>query len=356
MTNKNFLKIENISKSFGKIKVLENINLNISKSEFFGLLGSSGSGKTTLLRILGGFETPDSGRIYLDGLDITNLEPFERPLNYMFQSYALFPHLNVFNNLAFGIKGHFDKNEISFKVNEISKLLSIENLLNRRIKQLSGGEQQRVALGRCLIKKPKLLLLDEPLAALDKKLRTKTQLELTSLQKQLEITFVFVTHDQEEAMSLSDRMAIMKNGNILECSSPEEIYENPKSTYTANFVGIANIFELKKKNENYFSNELNTRFEINKNKLNENFNILLRPEKIKIIKKNNTDTKNLNSVEGTILEKSYLGSFTRYEVKCNEKIISVIDQNYNDNTNYNFPVGEQVICSWSKESVKILED
>ena len=356
MTNKNFLKIENISKSFGKIKVLENINLNISKSEFFGLLGSSGSGKTTLLRILGGFEIPDSGRIYLDGLDITNLEPFERPLNYMFQSYALFPHLNVFNNLAFGIKDHFDKNEVSLKVNEISKLLSIENLLNRRIKQLSGGEQQRVALGRCLIKKPKLLLLDEPLAALDKKLRTKTQLELTSLQKQLEITFVFVTHDQEEAMSLSDRMAIMKNGNILECSSPEEIYENPKSTYTANFVGIANIFELKKKNENYFSNELNTRFEINKNELNENFNILLRPEKIKIIKKNNTDTKILNSVEGTIIEKSYLGSFTRYEVKCSEKIISVIDQNYNDNTNYNFPVGEQVICSWSKESVKILED
>ena len=149
---------------------------------------------------------------------------------------------------------------------------------------------------------------------------------------------------------------LWKNGNILECSSPEEIYENPKNTYTANFVGIANIFELKKKNENYFSNELNTKFEINKNELNENFNILLRPEKIKIIKKNNTDTKNLNSVEGTIIEKSYLGSFTRYEVKCNEKIISVIDQNYNDNTNYNFPVGEQVICSWSKESVKILED
>ena len=285
MTNKNFLKIENISKSFGKIKVLENINLNISKSEFFGLLGSSGSGKTTLLRILGGFETPDSGSIYLDGLDITNLEPFERPLNYMFQSYALFPHLNVFNNLAFGIKDHFDKNEVSLKVNEISKLLSIENLLNRRIKQLSGGEQQRVALGRCLIKKPKLLLLDEPLAALDKKLRTKTQLELTSLQKQLEITFVFVTHDQEEAMSLSDRMAIMKNGNILECSSPEEIYENPKSTYTANFVGIANIFKLKRINENYFSNELNAQFEINKNALNGNFNILLRPEKIKIIQK-----------------------------------------------------------------------
>jgi len=238
--NKNFLVIENISKSFGKNKVLENINLDISKSEFFGLLGSSGSGKTTLLRILGGFEKPDSGRIFLEGVDITNLEPFDRPLNYMFQSYALFPHLNVFDNLAFGIREKFNKNEINSEVKDISELLSIDNLLNRRIKQLSGGEQQRVALGRCLIKKPKLLLLDEPLAALDKKLRSKTQLELTSLQKQLKVTFVFVTHDQEEAMSLSDRMAIMREGKILECSSPEEVYENPKSFYTANFIGIRN--------------------------------------------------------------------------------------------------------------------
>ena len=244
--DKNFLVIENISKSFGENKVLENINLNISKSEFFGLLGSSGSGKTTLLRILGGFEKPDTGRVILDGVDITNLEPFNRPLNYMFQSYALFPHLNVFNNLAFGIKENFTSKEIEIKVKDIAELLSIENLLNRRIKQLSGGEQQRVALGRCLIKKPKLLLLDEPLAALDKKLRSKTQLELTALQKKLQITFVFVTHDQEEAMSLSDRMAIMKNGLILECSSPEEIYENPKSLYTANFIGIANIIEIYK--------------------------------------------------------------------------------------------------------------
>ena len=164
------------------------------------------------------------------------------------------------------------------------------------------------------------------------------------------------TQDQEEAMSLSDRKKKKKNGNILECSSPEEIYENPKSTYTANFVGIANIFKLKRINKNYFSNELNTQFEINKNALNGNFNILLRPEKIKIIKKNNSDKRNLNSVEGIILEKSYLGSFTRYEVKCNDKIVSVIDQNYNDNANYNFPIGEQVICSWSKKSVKILED
>ena len=158
--NNAFLKIEGISKTFGTLKVLDNINLNISKSEFFGLLGASGSGKTTLLRILGGFEKPDSGKIFLDDIDITKLEPFERPLNYMFQSYALFPHLNVYNNLAFGIKDQFNKLDTKEKVNKISKLLSIENLLDRRINQLSGGEQQRVALGRCLIKEPKLLLLD----------------------------------------------------------------------------------------------------------------------------------------------------------------------------------------------------
>ncbi len=354
--DKNFLVIENISKSFGANKVLENINLNISKSEFFGLLGSSGSGKTTLLRILGGFEKPDTGRIFLEGVDITNLEPFDRPLNYMFQSYALFPHLNVFNNLAFGIREKFNKDEIKAKVEDISKLLSINNLLNRRIKQLSGGEQQRVALGRCLIKKPKLLLLDEPLAALDKKLRSKTQLELTSLQKKLKITFVFVTHDQEEAMSLSDRMAIMRNGKILECSSPEEVYENPKTFYTANFIGIANTIEIYKKDKNYFSNELNIYFELNQELNNQSTNILLRPEKIKIKSVQDSEISLVNSFEGEILEKSYLGSFTRYEVKSNSKVISVLDQNYNSNSNYNFPIGERVICSWEKQSIKILED
>ena len=354
--NKNFLVIENISKSFGKNKVLENINLDISKSEFFGLLGSSGSGKTTLLRILGGFEKPDSGRIFLEGVDITNLEPFDRPLNYMFQSYALFPHLNVFDNLAFGIREKFNKNEINSEVKDISELLSIDNLLNRRIKQLSGGEQQRVALGRCLIKKPKLLLLDEPLAALDKKLRSKTQLELTSLQKQLKVTFVFVTHDQEEAMSLSDRMAIMKEGKILECSSPEEVYENPKSFYTANFIGIANTIEVYKKSNHYFSNELNINIELEHKAKKQKTNILLRPEKIKIKSAKDVKINLVNSFEGVVLEKSYLGSFTRYEVKSGNKIISVLDQNYNSNSNYNFPIGERVLCSWEKESSKILED
>ena len=353
--NNAFLKIEGISKSFGTLKVLDNINLNISKSEFFGLLGASGSGKTTLLRILGGFEKPDSGKIFLDDIDITKLEPFERPLNYMFQSYALFPHLNVYKNLEFGIKDQFNNLDIKDKVNKISKLLSIENLLSRRILQLSGGEQQRVALGRCLIKEPKLLLLDEPLAALDKKLRSKTQLELTTLQKKLGITFVFVTHDQEEAMSLSDKMAIMKAGRIIEHSDPESIYENPKSEYTANFVGIANILKISKKNNLYFSNELQIPISMKEN-IDNNFKILIRPEKIKITSMSNDIINSPNSFVGKILEKSYLGSFTRYEVISKNKIITVLDQNFSNDKNFNFPLGTDVFCKWKIESIKILED
>ena len=352
--NNAFLKIEGISKSFGTLKVLDNINLNISKSEFFGLLGASGSGKTTLLRILGGFEKPDSGKIFLDDTDITNLEPFERPLNYMFQSYALFPHLNVYKNLEFGIKDQFNNLDTKDKVNKISKLLSIENLLSRRILQLSGGEQQRVALGRCLIKEPKLLLLDEPLAALDKKLRSKTQLELTTLQKKLGITFVFVTHDQEEAMSLSDKMAIMKDGRIIEHSDPETIYENPKSEYTANFVGIANILKISKKNNLYFSDELQIPISMKEN-IDNNFKILIRPEKIKITSLHNDIINSPNSFVGKILEKSYLGSFTRYEVITKNKIITVLDQNFSNDKNFNFPLGTDVFCNWKTESIKILE-
>ena len=187
MNKKPYLIIQNISKKFGNFEALKNVNLEISRSEFFGLLGSSGCGKSTLLRVIGGFETADSGKIILDGVDITNLPPYKRPLNYMFQSYALFPHLNVFKNISFGIQDQsLSKKEIERHVLEISKLLQLEDLLLRDIKNISGGQQQRVALARCIIKKPKLLLLDEPLAALDKKLRTKTQFELINLQKKLE--------------------------------------------------------------------------------------------------------------------------------------------------------------------------
>ena len=213
-----------------------------------------------------------------------------------------------------------------------------------------------MALARAVINRPKILLLDEPLSALDPSLRKHLREELVEMQKTLGITFLFVTHDQEEAMSLSDRMAIMKNGLILECSSPEEIYENPKSLYTANFIGIANIIEIYKKGENFYSDDLGINFKLNKELKNIKTNILLRPEKIKIQSINNSKISSLNSFIGEILEKSYLGSFTRYEIKIKNKIISVLDQNFNSNSNYNFPKGEKVICSWESESIKVLED
>ena len=209
----NFLVIEKISKSFGNNKVLENINLNISKSEFFGLLGSSGSGKTTLLRILGGFEKPDTGRVILDGVDITNLEPFDRPLNYMFQSYALFPHLNVFNNLAFGIKEHYTQKEIEINVKNIAELLSIEKLLNRRIKQLSGGEQQRVSIARAFSNKPTILFADEPTGNLDEESGETVVNLLLDLNKEAGTTLVIVTHDLELAQKTQRRITL-KGGTI----------------------------------------------------------------------------------------------------------------------------------------------
>ncbi len=205
--SESFLKIESVSKSFGNTKALDNVSLDINKSELFSLLGSSGCGKSTLLRIIAGFEKPDSGKIYLDGEDITSLPPYLRPLNIMFQNYALFPHLNVKKNIEFGLKEeNLENNEIDHRVKEITALLELTGLENRKITEISGGQQQRVALARCLVKKPKLLLLDEPLAALDKKLRVQTQFELVNLQYKLGITFIIVTHDQEEAMSLSDRI------------------------------------------------------------------------------------------------------------------------------------------------------
>ena len=237
-----FLEIINVTKRFGDILALDRVNLKIEKSEIFSLLGSSGCGKSTLLRIIAGFEKPDQGKILLEGNDITNLPPYIRPLNIMFQNYALFPHLNVTNNIKFGLKEEsFSKQEINNRVNEILNLLELNGLEERKVNEISGGQQQRVALARCLVKKPKLLLLDEPLAALDKQLRIQTQFELVNLQNKLGITFIIVTHDQEEAISLSDRMAIMQNGEILQVGNPVEIYEKPKNTYIANFIGTATV-------------------------------------------------------------------------------------------------------------------
>ena len=241
-----FIRIQDISKHFGDFAAVDNVSLKIGKGELFSILGGSGCGKTTLLRILAGFETPTSGSIEIDGNDITELPPYERPVNMMFQSYAVFPHMNVEKNIAYGLrKDRVANAEIARRVDDMLALVQLGDFRTRNPDQLSGGQRQRVALARALIKQPKVLLLDEPLAALDKKLREQTQFELMNIQDELGITFVVVTHDQEEAMTLSTRIAVMEKGRFLQVGQPKEIYEYPQSRFVADFVGSINTFEGK---------------------------------------------------------------------------------------------------------------
>jgi putrescine transport system ATP-binding protein len=241
-----YVQIERVTKSFGDFKAVDDVSLNIYKGEIFCLLGASGCGKTTLLRMLGGFEVPTSGRILIDGEDMTGVPPYERPVNMMFQSYALFPHMNVEQNVAFGLKqDRVSKSEIAERVATMLELVKLGGFAKRKPHQLSGGQKQRVALARSLVKRPKLLLLDEPLGALDKKLREHTQFELISLQDKLGVTFLVVTHDQEEAMTLASRIGVMDHGEIVQAGTPSEIYEFPSSKFVADFVGSVNIFEGK---------------------------------------------------------------------------------------------------------------
>src|SRR6202522_1937642 len=241
-----YVEVERVSKSFGSFKAVDDVSLKIYKGEIFCLLGASGCGKTTLLRILGGFETPTSGRILIDGEDMTGVPPYERPVNMMFQSYALFPHMNVEQNVAFGLKQDgAARAESAERVAPMLELVKLGGFAKRKPHQLSGGQRQRVALARSLVKRPKLLLLDEPLGALDKKLREHTQFELIGLQDKLGVTFVVVTHDQEEAMTLASRIGVMDHGEIVQAGTPSEIYEFPGSKFVADFIGSVNIFEGK---------------------------------------------------------------------------------------------------------------
>lgn len=244
MERQHIVDLKSISKEYNGVRVLENINLYIKENEFLTLLGPSGCGKTTTLRIIGGFEKPTEGKVIFGGKDITNVPPYERQINTVFQRYALFPHLDVFDNIAFGLKiKKMPKDEIKTRVKEMLRLVNLQGFENRSIDSLSGGQQQRIAIARALVNEPKVLLLDEPLGALDLKLRKDMQIELKNMQKRIGITFIYVTHDQEEALTMSDTIAVMDKGIIQQIGTPVDIYNEPKNAFVARFIGESNIVD-----------------------------------------------------------------------------------------------------------------
>jgi spermidine/putrescine transport system ATP-binding protein len=335
MTQRAFLEFENISKSFGNVRAVVNTSLSIRKGEFFSLLGPSGCGKTTLLRMVAGFEKPDTGRIYLNGEDITDLPPNRRKVNTIFQNYALFPHLTVWDNIAFGLKiEKRPKKEIEAEVGSMLKLIQMEDQAWKYPDQISGGQKQRVAIARALIKKPEVLLLDEPLAALDLKLRQRMLIELDLIHDEVGITFVYVTHDQGEAMSLSDRIAVMDKGIIEQTGAPMEIYEAPSSSFVAAFIGDTNFFEGQVKDvmsSDYLRIDIGdfpdvVCFNDKQRKKGDLVYLSVRPEKIRISRDKPSDDTLHNTVKVHVEDVIYQGAMTRFWVSTGEYRLAIIQQ------------------------------
>ena len=321
------LRIEEVGKRFGNFRAVDRLSLDIRAGEFFALLGPSGCGKTTLLRMLAGFETPDEGRILLAGRDIAQVLPHERPVNMMFQNYALFPHLSVRDNVAFGLKrAGMARADIATRVAEMVALVRLEGLEQRKPDQLSGGQKQRVALARSLARRPQVLLLDEPLAALDKKLRESTQIELMELQRRLGMTFIIVTHDQEEAMTVANRIGVMDAGRLEQVGTPRELYEAPHSRWVAEFVGDVNLFDGEVSSSDYHRLTIATRdagtimVAAPRQPVTRTIvSVAIRPEKVKLSRRapvsDAVNSHAINRLEGVITDVSYLGGLTTYKVK-----------------------------------------
>ena len=319
---KPFIEFRNVTKRFGTFVAVDNQSLTIYEREFHALLGPSGCGKTTLLRMLAGFEEPSEGSIWLDGKPLSGVPPHKRPVNMMFQSYALFPHMTVEGNVAFGLKqDKMPKDAIAERVADVLKLVKMEQFAKRKPDQLSGGQRQRVALARAIAKRPKVLLLDEPLGALDKKLREETQFELIDLQSDLGLTFVIVTHDQEEAMTVADRISVMDQGRIVQVATPAEIYELPSSRYIADFIGSVNIFEgpvelaaqevIRIGAKDNFAIEAGSAIDVARG---QTVWFAVRPEKVRIAREQPSDRAR-NAVEGEVVDIAYFGNMTLYNVK-----------------------------------------
>ena len=318
-----YVRIDKLTKKFGDFVAVDNVSLDIYHKELFCLLGGSGCGKSTLLRMLAGFDAPSAGRIYIDDVDMTEVPPYRRPVNMMFQSYALFPHMTVLENVAFGLKqDHRPRAEIRDKVEAMLELVKLSDFARRKPHQLSGGQRQRVALARALVKQPKLLLLDEPLAALDKKLRESTQFELMNIQDTLGVTFIIVTHDQEEAMTLASRIGVMDHGRIVQTGTPSDIYEFPNNRFVADFIGSVNIFEghITDEDNDYVrirASEADCMLYINHGVAASpggRIWVAVRPEKIAISRAAPAETRE-NCVSGTVEGIAYMGDISVFKVK-----------------------------------------
>jgi putrescine transport system ATP-binding protein len=364
-----FVRIENVTKKFGDFAAVDNVSLDIRQGEIFCLLGGSGSGKTTLLRMLAGFETPTAGRIYIDGQDMSTIPPYERRVNMMFQSYALFPHMTVEKNVAFGLEQEkLGKEEIRARVHEILDIVKMTSFTARKPHQLSGGQRQRVALARALVKRPKLLLLDEPLAALDRKLREHTQFELINIQKRLGVTFIVVTHDQEEAMTLSSRMGVMNQGRIAQVGTPAAIYESPATKFVADFIGSVNMFEgrvLEETVGRIQSEELGCVVALDR-ALNcargSTVWTAVRPEKINMSRalapgSTSPPEQQENVVRGVVKEIAYMGDVSIYLVQIDSgKTVRVTLPNIMRDAEHRIGRDETVYLSWHGSSPVVLTE
>ncbi len=364
-TAKPFIQIENVSKDFDGFVAVNNVSLDIYKEELFSILGGSGCGKTTLLRMLAGFERPSSGRILIDGVDITNVPPYERPINMMFQSYAVFPHMSVEKNVAYGLKKEgVAKQEIESRVAEMLELVQMSEFAKRKPHQLSGGQRQRVALARALVKKPKVLLLDEPLAALDKKLREHTQFELMNIQEQIGVTFVVVTHDQDEAMILSSRIAVMHEGQFIQSGTPKEIYEYPINRYVADFFGTINLFEgnvsrVDDKTMDVQCEAIDTNIlalKTESTQAGDKLTIAVRPEKI-MVSKDVPEGDNLSVLKGIVWDLGYYGNLSIYRVRTESGVvIQVSAQNRVRSAERVLEWDEEVYLCWDIQSSIVLTE
>jgi spermidine/putrescine transport system ATP-binding protein len=358
------VRLERVTKRFGDVVAVDDLSLDIAEGEFFSMLGPSGCGKTTTLRMIGGFEDPSLGTVYLGGRDVTDLPPYRRDVNTVFQSYALFPHLNVMENVAFGLRRKkVDKGDIKTRVTDAMRLVDLVGFEDRKPAQMSGGQQQRVALARALVNHPKVLLLDEPLGALDLKLRKQMQLELKRIQQEVGITFIYVTHDQEEAMTMSNRIAVMRLGRIEQLGEPQIVYENPSTEFVASFLGASNLLEgeLKDGSSNGEATVLLTAGHAVRlpsarvpSHSSNRLKVGVRPEKISIAREGAEVPNGHNSVNGRVTMSTYIGVSHQYKVEAaGGTEVTVYVQNLGAERSPG--QGEQVVLSWKPEHTFAVE-